>query len=443
MKNRFFLCNRHWPSAGRLVTPALLVLCGFAPDLKAQVLAVPEVVAAEAAPVIDVAQLQSMVLQHNATLQAAQLALQASRAAVGSAAAWPNPRLDWSRGPWHSSDAMAAVGQRGQAWSLTQALENPTLRSARIQAADSGKRSAEQQLASVRNDLLAQLHRLVQQVLLHQAEAQAAADSLALLEQVGQRVRVRVDSGEAARYELIKADAEVIHARERKQSAALKAEQSLQEINRLTAGQLPRRWRLVSGADGQEVAVPDLPNLQMLAQEANPELQALRHEFERAGHRLQQVRASVLPAVDLRYAEMKDPQVRQSQWGVSVQLPLLDQRKAAVAEAQAEYERSRVLYEGKRLELEQQVLLAWRGLEIARLRVESLGQGVLKEAESVLRVAEAAYRFGEKGILDVLDAQRVLRIARAELLEARYQMQLARIALDQLSGRYARVSTPL
>ena len=51
-------------------------------------------------------------------------------------------------------------------------------------------------------------------------------------------------------------------------------------------------------------------------------------------------------------------------------------------------------------------------------------------------MAEAAYRFGERGILDVLDAQRVLRGVRADLLQARFQLQTARISLEQLSGRY-------
>ncbi|MBS0465774.1 MAG: TolC family protein, partial [Proteobacteria bacterium] len=48
---------------------------------------------------------------------------------------------------------------------------------------------------------------------------------------------------------------------------------------------------------------------------------------------------------------------------------------------------------------------------------------------------EAAYRFGERGILDVLDAQRVLRSVRADLLQARYELQAARIELDFLAGR--------
>ena len=64
----------------------------------------------------------------------------------------------------------------------------------------------------------------------------------------------------------------------------------------------------------------------------------------------------------------------------------------------------------------------------------------MRDAEAALRVAQAAYRFGERGILEVLDAERVLRAVRQDLLLARYQLQASLIDLDSLAGRYARVS---
>lgn len=425
--------------------PWCLGLVGWALALGASGLqaAPPATVApAPAAPVTapahsyDVPQLLGLALTHNAGLRAAQNALVGAQAAVTSAQALPNPRLEWSRGPWQNALAPTDAG-RGQALTLAQPLENPWLRSARVQAARSGAEGSRQQVASVRNDLVALVRLRAFEALLHQAQAQAAAESLTLLEQVQQRVRVRVDSGEAARYELIKADAEVVNARERQQTASLQAEQALLEINRLLAGQLPARWQLRGQLEATPPALPDLAQLQSLAQQRNPELLALRHDVDKAQSRLAQARASVVPALDLRYTEQKDPQTRLSQWGVGVQIPLLDQRQGPIAEAQAELERQRSRLEGKQNELQQQVVLAWRAVEIARLRVEALGQGVLREAEAALRVAQAAYRFGERGILDVLDAQRVLRGVRADLLQARFELHSAHIALDQLSGRYA------
>jgi cobalt-zinc-cadmium efflux system outer membrane protein len=53
-----------------------------------------------------------------------------------------------------------------------------------------------------------------------------------------------------------------------------------------------------------------------------------------------------------------------------------------------------------------------------------------------LKVAQAAYRFGERGILEVLDAERVLRSVRNDLLLARYQLQASLIELDTLAGRH-------
>lgn len=411
-----------------------LPLSGFAANVPVPQASGQSVTPAGDVQEFDTARLEALVLQFNPLLKATAQSVDAARASVTSAGALLNPRVDWSRGPWQPQGASSASSQ---SWTLTQPIENPQIRRARIDSAQAGQKSAEQQLATVRNDLLAQLRMRIFEALLHQGEAEAAAESLTLLEQVQQRVRVRVTSGEAARYELIKADAEVINARERQQTAALRADKTLLEINRLAAGQLPARWTLKPPTAAERSMTLTLEQLQASASQFNPEILILKHEFDRAQSRLAAVRASVLPSIDLRYSQMTDPQVRQSQWGIGVQIPLLDQRSGPIAEAVAELERARTRYEGRQAEMNQQVLLAWRSLEMSRLRVDALSQGVVREAESALRVAEAAYRFGERGILDVLDAQRVLRSVRADLLQARYQLQVARITLIQLSGRYA------
>jgi cobalt-zinc-cadmium efflux system outer membrane protein len=118
----------------------------------------------------------------------------------------------------------------------------------------------------------------------------------------------------------------------------------------------------------------------------------------------------------------------------SVQIPLFDQRSGPIAEAGAELSRANIELEGRKIDLEQQISLAWKSLQIARIRVSALSTGAVVEAQAALRVAEAAYRFGERGILDVLDAQRLLRSVNADLLDARYQYQLAKIELLYLTG---------
>jgi len=379
-----------------------------------------------------VEQLTHIVLEHNPALRAARSSLDGARAGVSSAQALANPRVEWQQGRWQPP---TSPQQSVHGWSLAQPIENPWARSARIDAARSGQQLSAQQLAATRNDLAAQVRTRAYEALLYQAEAESAAEALVLLDQVRERVRVRVETGEAARYEIIKADAEVIHARERQRTASLQAEQALLELNRMAAGQLPPRWKLMASFY-EGLDLPDLAQMQDQAERLNPELVGLRHEYERAQAQARAVRASRMPGVELSYSESREPDVRLSKWGVGIQIPLLDQRSGPMAEAQAEVERVRTRLDGRQIELRQQIILAWKALDMARLRVEALSQGVLREAEAALRVAQAAYRFGERGILDVLDAQRVLRGVRADLLQARYQQQSARIALDQLSGQF-------
>ena len=414
----------------------LLVLASAAAQLwagQSQRVVHPRGAGLETTPDITLEQLTQTVLSHNHLMRSAQFSVDGAKAGVRSAAALANPKMELQQGQWHPQ-GLNRQSVRG--WTVAQPIENPFVRSARMDAAESGLKVSGQQLATTRNDLAAQVRTRAYEALLYQAESETAAETLVLLQQIRDRIRVRVETGEAPRYELIKADAEVIHASERQQSSQLQAEQAMLDINRLAAGQLPQHWRLAASFH-EHVELPDVAQLQAQAELHNPELISLKHELERAQAQLRIVQAGRWPGVELRYGEIQEPEARQSVWGVVLQLPLLDQRKGPMAEAQAEVDRIRTRLDGRRHELQQQIMLGWRSLEMARLRVEALGQGVVREAQAALRVAQAAYRFGERGILDVLDAQRVLRSVQSDLLQARYQLHTARVALDHLAGRYA------
>jgi outer membrane protein, heavy metal efflux system len=385
------------------------------------------------APELGHAQIIAIVLEHNPQLRAAISALDAARSGIQSAKALPNPRFDWNQGR-NTARITGVTPGTLQSWTFSQPIENPYARQARIDFANASELESKHLIGQTRNGLVSQVRLFIYQGLLHQAQATAAADDVQLLEQVRERVRIRVESGEAARYEIIKADAEIITARERLQTARLMVEQSKIQLNQLAAGQLPAQWRLQGDLkDSQELL--DMAQLQHLMLKHNAELSLLQADVIKAQAQLRSAESSRWPGVELRYSQSRDPEFRQGQWGVGVQLPLLDRRSGPIAQASAELERAQIRLEGRKAELSQQVLLTWKSLEMARLRIEALSQGSVREAEAALRVAQAAYRFGERGILDVLDAQRVLRSVRADLIQARYQLQEARVMLDQLIGQ--------
>jgi cobalt-zinc-cadmium efflux system outer membrane protein len=59
---------------------------------------------------------------------------------------------------------------------------------------------------------------------------------------------------------------------------------------------------------------------------------------------------------------------------------------------------------------------------IASYQVQILDQEVVQLAASARRIAEISYRFGERGMLEYLDAQRTFRAARNDLIKARFDL---------------------
>lgn len=385
---------------------------------------------------ISIDDLVMLVLQHNPGLRTGQRSVDIATAGVTTAGAIPNPRIEVNTGrnggvPSSSAQAGSVVGI-----GVSQFIENPNVRNARVNTALYAEQTSLQSLSQIRNDLVSQVKLRAYEYLLRKEEALAAADALTLLQQIRERVKVRVDTGEAGKYELIKSDAEIINAQQREQTARLQIQQAAISLNRLAAGQLPPVWDL----DAQLNEVTSLPELEVLKKSAlksNPELRVLESEFERNQSRIAEATASRLPGLEVRLSQIREPDVRQDLLGVSIQVPLFDQRRGPRAEAIAERERTTSRLEGRRAELIQQLELSWKSVEIAQVRIKALSEGAMRDAEAALRVAQAAYRFGERGILEVLDAQRVLRAVRQDLLLARYQLQASVIELDTLAGRYA------
>ena len=155
-------------------------------------------------------------------------------------------------------------------------------------------------------------------------------------------------------------------------------------------------------------------------------------ELVRAQRQLELERALRLPDIALKAAANQDPDIRTSQLGVIVTIPIWDRRSGPVGEAAAQLSRARNELEANEFSLGQTLEVAYQQYGIAQTQVVALESGIVRQAQSALRVAEAAYRFGERGFLEVLDAQRVFRAARSELIAARYELASAWVEIERL-----------
>ena len=120
--------------------------------------------------------------------------------------------------------------------------------------------------------------------------------------------------------------------------------------------------------------------------------------------------------------------------GVRVPLPLFNRNRAAIASADADLQRGRTQLRQAQLEQQFDVRLAQTDALAARTRVEH-SLRLLASAERVGALSLLAYREGATTLVNVLEAQRAARAARAQLLDDMAAVQIAERLQQLLSLR--------
>ncbi|MGE5522664.1 MAG: TolC family protein [Rhodospirillaceae bacterium] len=399
-------------------TTAILALCGY-------MLAA----SAHAATAIPLASYLGLVEQHSPELNVARKQRGYAAAEEQVARAYPNPEIDVGAGSWRSR--IGVPGGSVDQWAVSQRIELPAVRDARIGAARAGLAATDAQIAAVRLQIGYQAVQAYYDALRRVSELALAQENAALLAAMRDRVRARVDVGEAPRFELRRAETETLVARNLADSAALRFEEARALMRRLAGNELPLDFE-PDGAVPARSALQPLPVLQALVLESHPALQTLTAESARARARLEHELALRYPQPTLKVFETRDPEVRQTLFGVSLPLPLWDRRSGQIAQAQSTIELVAAQREAQRAQLLRELDSAYARYNIAQRLTDAFESGLLGQAQGALQVAEAAYRAGERSFLEVLDAQRTLRAVRAEYIQARFDRVAAQLDIERL-----------
>lgn len=378
----------------------------------------------------DLPRLEALAMESSRAVLASRDQVSAARSAVDSASAFPNPELEYLGGNARARNPGATAGNVTTV-TLTQPLDMPWRRSARIGAAEAGLEATSATTRAFEADLLARVRGRYFEVLRREAELKNAREDGAAMESVRARIAKRVETGDAPRFELIKADAETLNAQKTAQAAGFRVDQARSLLRQSVGGALPAEFTL-NGQLGDVPALQPLDGLRKQLGESSPELARARAETVRAERQLELERAQRWPNLALKAAMNEDPDMRASQIGVVMTIPLWDRRSGPVGEAAAQLSRARNELEAQEFSLAQTLEVAHQQYEIAQAQETALESGIVRQAEAALKVAEAAYRFGERGFLEVLDAQRVFRAARSELIAARYELAAAWVEIERL-----------
>ncbi|WP_245654093.1 TolC family protein [Novosphingobium rosa] len=367
----------------------------------------------------------------NPALRAAATEIDGARAGVQTARAYPNPEVEYMAGSMNYRPYASGISGASDSYSITQSLDLPFRRTPRIAAARAGLEASKAGYAAVETDWIADLRLAYFGALRRTAEKANAQTDLSLMQSVYAKISLRVEQGDAPRIELIRAEADLLNVQKAAQAAALREDQARLQLRTLVGPDLPEDFALTGQLDAP-LPLPSLGVLQEQALAANPALARARAEVEQARHRLDYEESGRLPVVSLRATREADREMRQTRVGVTVSIPLWDRKLGPVHEAEARRSQSDLQLTARTYAIRQELGIAWRQYEVAQTQVAALENGLIAQTRAAVNVADAAYKAGERGLIDVLDAQRVYRAARADLIASRYELAAAWVDIQRL-----------
>jgi cobalt-zinc-cadmium efflux system outer membrane protein len=384
-----------------------------------------------AAPVFTLNELTAAALKNNPTMSISRARQDAALAGLTTARAYTNPEIEFGAGPTRYRDGSSEV-KSNWGLALSQPLEFGSLREARQSLAETGIQSAEVGSELTQTALKNRVRSAFYQVIQRQSFLELVESDKKLLGQILDKVALRVKVGESPRYELIKAETELLAVERDYQSAKIRIEESKGMLRGLIGNSIPVQFELrgvlpsnsqLESLDSLQAKIPNSPFIRQ-AQQLNKSAEAkLRLE--------QQLRN---PGLTLKAGVNQDPDLTSFRIGVAIPLPLWSRREGQIAEAAAGMMQAQSQLDNEDLTLQRELESGYQRYQIARQQLAAYESGLLARAESVLKVAESGYRYGERGILDYLDAQRTYRAVRKDHLAAVYDLIVSVLEIERLLG---------
>ncbi len=386
---------------------------------------------AQAGPALTLDQLIGIGLNENAYVLASREQVSAAKGDATAARAYPNPDIGGQLGRSKERNTLTPIS--GQVYNITMAqpIEIPMVRSARIDAAEAIVKATDANRQSFEDDTVARIKFAYYELLRRQAESLAAEEDLNLTQSIRDRIALRHKVGESPKFDLIRAETEMLNAQKNLDAARLRVEQSRANLRMAVGHPLPEGWS-VAGSLPNKIVLPSKESLKAELLARNPILMKTEAEQQAAEHRLSMEKSMRLPKIALIAEREVDPTQQYARGGLVMTIPLWDWRSGQIAKAKAEASSIRHQVNAQRQSFTESLDATYQLYQIASNQVRVLETDLLAQAAAAQRIAESAYRYGERGILEWLDAQRTYRAARNELIAARFDLAKVVIEIDRL-----------
>jgi cobalt-zinc-cadmium efflux system outer membrane protein len=338
---------------------------------------------------------------------------------------FPNPVASYLR-EGAGLTQFAQVEQPLPAFGLRGALER-----AGVAAREAAEAEREARLWQLRADAHIALARLR-----NASERLQAADAVVRsIDRLIAVLRTREQEGEGSRFDRVRGEQELVEVRQLAVEAAIERAEAKRTLAALLPSGISPPDRLAPYVPPQ--AVDALDALTLRATTSRAELRALERAAVRFSLEAEAARRATGPALAITGGVKRAGDGSATRtggvFGAGVTLPLFNRgtREAAFWSA----ERLRVEFERAALEAEIRAQIV-RAAEAVSLRHQhsQVVTASLTSADELVSIADVAYREGDIGILQLLDAYRTAGRARERAIESKLQLRLAQIALERAVG---------
>lgn len=200
---------------------------------------------AQNAQKLSLPELEALMLSQSPALRGAASATAVAAAAVDTARTIPNPQVEVINGT-RKPRLENPNGTNGnvKSISITQDLDMPWHRFPRIDGAIAGYNAAQADERAFTSDMLTQLRLRYYDLVRRVAENRAMREDVLLMEGMQKRIVLQVETGEKAKFELVKANAELLNAQKMHESTVLRVRQARGALRALVGIQIPENFEV-------------------------------------------------------------------------------------------------------------------------------------------------------------------------------------------------------
>ena len=399
-------------------------------------LAINGALAAQPAEPLSLTQAQTLARRHRGELSAAQARLRGARFAEQGARALPAPTLSLA----HAFGSQN-TGGFDEDVILGQSFE-PFKRGANLRQSRAEIVTAQSDVRAAVADSDFQVASAYYALLRARAERDLAAEAVQTARTFAQSAAVQEKAGDVARRDVLRAQIELLRARESLENTTTDAANAGEALAVLLG--------LPPGADLQlRDAIEELAQIapafevaavQSRAAAQRADLQSAQAELQSRRTAVEVTRAAARPDffVEARRAALFSYNGLGNGYALRAGVTLTPfdwgRQRAAVRAAQAEADAAQARQGGAFRAARSDVQTALNTYERARAAVAAFQKGRLQQSKELLDMMQTGYEHGASSALDVLDARTVHRAEQADYLRAQTSLAIALADLRRAAG---------